>query len=333
MSFADLLRQSRSTTNASVHKFLTNYDPSQQRVYAFVEGDPDQAFYRSFISAFLLDGTPIYFINCEGKKRVFDAHSKVIERYPSCRNVLFFVDKDVDDLIGLSWPQDPRIFSTDCYSVENYVVCAEAAQRYLADYVKFRRVVIDLSPVPTEFTARISQFYRAIRVVMCWIIAMRRSGARVVLNDIKLEELIELNSAVITPKKGVDRLDYLKRVTQSTQTVSWREVRRCCRELANAEPKKFVRGKFEAWFLVEFIKRMIADLAKVAAEEGGGISVNAPLQVSNMIQLLVRAISIPPNLSRFLEFHLGTSAALQPQRVPSRGQKLARWIRNLFPPN
>src|SRR5579859_6672520 len=110
MSFASLLRESRSSPAALLHKFLNNYDPNQPGVYAFVEGDPDRSFFRAHIERHLADGKRLYVYNCEGKRKVFDAYVKITERHPRCRNVLFFTDKDVDDLTGRVWPTDPRIF-------------------------------------------------------------------------------------------------------------------------------------------------------------------------------------------------------------------------------
>jgi hypothetical protein len=310
MSFADLLRQSRSSASANLHKFLTNYDPSQPRVYAFVEGDADQAFYRSFISRWLSADERLYIINCEGKKNVYDAYAKTIQRYPGCRRVLFFVDKDVDDLLGHNWPQDPRIFATDWYSIENYLVCREVVERYFMDFVRLRRVALDLSLIIPEFEVQLAEFYKIMRPVMCWIIAMRRRGARIILGNIHPGDFVAWTSLQIDRKEGVKPEYFLKQAMQ-TPSISgvWRDVRRMCRDLGQMEPKRYIRGKFEAWFLVGFIKQTLLQLSMVADEAGGGISVSTPLHESNLAQLLVHAIPTPAALHRFLEFHLSSPPA------------------------
>lgn len=122
MSFTDLLRDARSSRVSTFHKFLTNYDPSTDRVFAFVEGEADEPFYRAQIQKYVPDQRLIYIYNCDGKKNVCDLYAEVVKKYPKCERVLFFLDKDVDDIVGAPWPADPRIFVTECYSIENYVV-------------------------------------------------------------------------------------------------------------------------------------------------------------------------------------------------------------------
>ncbi len=72
--------------------------------------------------------------------------------------------------------------------------------------------------------------------------------------------------------------------------------------------KRYVRGKFEAWFLLGFIRRTHENLSRMAKEAGGSISVAVQLSDSNLIQLLVRALPAPASLSSFLDFHLRQEA-------------------------
>jgi len=327
MSFVDLLRQSRSTPTALVHQFLTSYDPSEPRVYAFVEGDADRAFYRAFIEPHLR-GRRLYIFNCEGKRRVFDAYEKVTQRHPHCRNVLFFVDKDVDDLIGQTWPADPRIFVTAWYSVENYVVNRESVDRYFADFIKVRRVALDLSSVASQFDSKLASFHRAVKPLMCWIIVMRRSGASVILSDLKLEKLYDFDGGQIVRVRADAPMTYLCQATQAVPPANlWKQVRRVRKELERQDSKRYIRGKFEAWFLVEFVKRVIADLGTVAAESNGSISITAPLHESNFVQILVRGVQVPASLDSFLRFHLEAAQALvAPQQPDTLGRRVVRFL-------
>jgi len=327
MSFADLLRQSRSTPTAVFHQFLTNYDPSEPRVYAFVEGDADRAFYRAFIDRFLGERR-LFIYNCEGKANVFEAYTRVTQRHPHCRNVFFFVDKDVDELVGKNWQADPRIFTTEVYSVENYLTNFGAVDRYLADFVKLRRVSLDIERVTTLFASQLGDFHQTIRPLMCWIIAARRSGESVVLSSLKLEKLFSYDGTRIKRIRRGSPLEYLYKVTQTTASPQlWRQARRVCRELGQRDPKQYVRGKFEAWFLLEFVKRVISDLAKVADEAGGGVSVSTPLHDSNFVQVLVRGTEIPSSLNSFLRFHL---TSIPTAREPETGALLQRVMKFFF---
>jgi hypothetical protein len=297
----------------------------------FVEGDADRAFYRAFIDRYLGDRR-LFVYSCEGKRRVFDAYATITGKHPRCRNILFFVDKDVDDLVGETWPADPRIFVTEWYSIENYLTNRDSVDRYFADFVKLRRVTMDFSGIASQFDLELAGFHRAIRPLMCWIIAMRRNGSRVVLADLKLEKLFRFDGSRIVRNRMDEPMTYLCQVTQATDHANcWRQVRRVCRELDRQDPKRYVRGKFEAWFLVEFVKRIIADLVTVAAESNGSVSISTPLHESNFVQMLVRGVTIPGPLDSFLRFHLETaSAPIAPQPPEAIGAKLKRFASRIF---
>ncbi len=288
MSFSDLLRQSRSTPVAAVHKFLTNYDPSNdRRAYAFVEGEPDRAFYRAHLQRYVERTSDIYIYNCEGKKEVYATFQKVIARFPRCRGVLFFVDKDVDDILGALWPTDPRIFVTEWYSIENYLVEKNALLRYFGDYVKVRRVDITLDAIAEDFERQRELFYRITAPIMAWIIVVRRAGNRLLLADVDMSRFCTLSNDGTSRKRRKGTLVYLHHVTQMAALNSvWRSVRRTQSDLRHLTPKRYIRGKFEGWWFVQFINRTVDQLVKVAGESGGSVSVSVSLNVNNYVQLM-----------------------------------------------
>lgn len=99
-------------------------------------------------------------------------------------------------------------------------------------------------------------------------------------------------------------LSYLERVTNLRARPSeWKQVRQVCRELKRMPAKRYVRGKFEAWFILGFVRNIQESLSRMARETGGSISVNVQLADSNFVQLLVRALPAPTSLSSFLDFH------------------------------
>jgi hypothetical protein len=287
MSFTDLLRSARSTRVATTHKFLTNYDPNSDRVYAFVEGDADGAFYRAQIQKYAPDQRMIYTYNCEGKAGVTEAYEDIVKRYPKCERVLFFLDKDVDDIVGRQWPSDPRIFVTECYSIENYVVNKEALSRYFKDYVKVRRVDVDVDRVLEQFERDLAHFHKMMLPVMAWIVMMKRAGHRVNLHDVDPGALFGVTDQGNRRKARRCATAYLVRVTQSNAgSPNWKHLRTTCAELKRLPPKAYVRGKFEAWWFVEFGRRILDGLQRVVQEAKGSIRLQMPLNTNTFIQLL-----------------------------------------------
>lgn len=321
MFFDELLKNSRRSPVVAFHKFLIHYDPRNQSVHAFVEGAPDRAFYRTYLDDFVSAGT-LRFYNCEGKAEVYGTYKKVTERFPACQRVLFFVDKDVDDITGQHWPVDPRIYVTDVYAIENYVVCREAVGRFLADFVRVRKLDFDFGPVLERFDEELSRFHRAILPLMAWIVAVRRSGGRPILKDVSVAKFINLADHSVV-RKGFC-LAYLRRVTGvNAPDTTWRQTRRTCVELKRSNPKRYVRGKFEAWFLLEFVKRLLAELGRLSKQSGGSISVSTSLYESNLVEILVRGVPIPASLESFLNFHFRSGDPPKPARS-GRARKI--WI-------
>ena len=324
MSFTDLLRNARNTPVSVLHRFLTNFDPRSKRVYAFVEGEPDQVFYRRHIEPFGITAKDLFIYNCDGKANVYKAYSDVVSRYPTCTRTLFFVDKDVDDIIGRQWPTDPRIFVTQVYSIENYIVCREAMRRYFDDFVKLRRLDISLNPALDRFEQELAIFQNLMRPIMAWIVFIRRSGYTPNLNNINLGDLYRVDDAGVKRRREVNRFQYIKTMTQVKDSKPvWRQVRSICFELKRMPSKRFVRGKFEAWFFVSAGTRIADGLRKVSTESGASVGFSAQLTPSSFIQLLSAAVPAPTELAAFLRFHLSSEDdVIKTER--SRSQQLLR---------
>jgi hypothetical protein len=331
MSFTDLLRGARTSRVSVLHKFLTNYDPNSDRIFVFVEGYPDQAFYGAQVQKYVPDSKRVFIYNCEGKHNVYDTYSHVVTRYPHCERTLFFVDKDVDDIIGQQWPSDPRIFVTECYSIENYIVCRDSLSRYLRDYVKLRRVDVDMNVVLSQFEARLNEFHILILPIMAWIVIQRRAGNRVRLSDFRPGELFRVSDVGISRQPKRCAIKYLTRVTgTSASGPVFRRMRATNAELRRLPAKVYVRGKFEVWWFVEFAHRIIEGLMKVAGEVGGSVSVQAPLNESTSIQLLAPGVPTPTSLDAFLKFHLNR-ASRKPTAVVGVGEtSVLRRILSFF---
>jgi len=141
---------------------------------------------------------------------------------------------------------------------------------------------------------------------------MRRAGQRVVLTDINVGQFCGLSDQG-TGRRCRKHLSYLNRVSQTPERQNiWRDVRKTYRELQRLEAKRYIRGKFEAWWFVKFVNKLIEQLAEVAREENGSVSVSVALNENNYVQLLALAVPTPAPLASFLEFHLQGAADAVP---------------------
>ena len=221
---------------------------------------------------------------------------------------------------------------TDLYAIENYLACEPVVRRFFLDFVKLKKVDFDLDRILPQFDRQLKAFYRAVLPVMAWVVVVRRTGRRPVLTDVNLGDFLTWSESGVARRKGARILRSLGRVTKiEPRHGEWKQVRQTCRELRRLEPKRYVRGKFEAWFLLGFTRQLLEELSAMARESGGSISVSAQLSDSNFVQLLVRAVPIPQPLASFLEFHFkhgGDTAAIGTQ--PGARSRVWGRVRSWF---
>ncbi len=308
MTFVDVLRTARASRGAVLHEFWTQYDPRQNRVHAFFEGHDDIAFFIPFIQRHLPAGARLYHYRCEGKPRVFEAFASIVQRDPNIRHVLFFVDKDIDDILGTPYPTDPRIFVTDVYSIENYLVTTDVLRNLYRDSVRLTGVAFPIDVIAERFQHQLDRFYRSMTPVMAWIVATRRSGQKPNLNNIVLSDLCRITDDCEVISTAGSRVAALQRSTGvAQQRGTFRQVAQVAKSLARIPAKRIIRGKFEAWFFVAFWKKTIAQLQNLAKESGGKADVKLTPEQGTFVVALTRYAEIPKALELFLRAHLGQS--------------------------
>src|SRR5436190_16129256 len=123
MSYVDLLRENRESPRVPLLEFLQQQQP--HTLHMFVEGDGDAAFYRNFVFQYYKDADSLYVYDCGGKDSVYAVRKSIYSRdnqpeWADSMTLLFFVDKDLSDILQKHYNQETNIFVTDFYSVENY---------------------------------------------------------------------------------------------------------------------------------------------------------------------------------------------------------------------
>lgn len=308
-TLADSLRQARQSRVAVLHEYWTLYDPSKARVHAFFEGQEDVAFYSHHIEKQSPKGAELRTYRCDGKGQVFEAFEAIVQRVPDVKHTLFFVDKDLDDILGQPWPTDPRVFVTDVYSVENYYVTDVVLLRMLRDCVKLTGCTFDESTFVIEFRSSHRRFQRSILPVMAWILVARRLGLRPNLGNLSAEMFCSLSAEGVIVKRSGRRVGELERHTGvKLGRGSVRRLRDAMRELSRSEPKRVIRGKLELWFLVEFYSRLVEHLRALAAEVGGSAKVKRQFTLASIVGDVPHHVDAPKQLDLFLQAHLARDA-------------------------
>lgn len=327
MSFVDVLRTARSSRVAVLHEFWTQYDPGKRRLHAFFEGHEDCVFFRFFLREIEERGWRLYAYRCDGKSKVYEAFDDITRRMPNVRRVLFFVDKDLDDILGTPWVTDPRIYVTDVYSIENYLATASVLQSFLRDCVRSNSVRFDIDVIGKQFEAQLGRFHRRMLPIMAWILTVRRSGQRPNLSNVNMKDLLRVSEdCALTCANGrVAALERATGVKLNSPSVS--RVLGAAKELARLQPKRVMRGKFEIWFFLEFWKKVRAQLERLAKEMGGTIQFMVPLERGTLVATLCAHATVPRGLDLFLRSNL--SDILNPAEPQVRSPERPLWRRVL----
>ncbi len=299
MSFADDLKAAGESAQAVSHEFRANHSGSESRVHAFVEGYEDRLFYQRSLEAFA-GNRKLYFYTCHGKQKVYAAFADVTSHVGNYRHTVFFVDKDLEDILPERYAHDKRIYTTDWYSIENYITSSQLLTYVLSNFCTQKKCNIPLEPVLKRFERSLEQFYFHILPIMAWVVALRRKGMRPLLDSVELKKLFEFDDDLnVRPKRG--RMGVLSAMTKIADgSVSQRELRTISHELRRLSPKSYVRGKFETWFFVEFAKKAIVHLKEAAKQHGGNLDIPVNLERGNVIALLSPVVPLPPSIDRFL---------------------------------
>jgi hypothetical protein len=80
------------------------------------------------------------------------------------------------------------------------------------------------------------------------------------------------------------------------------DFKQALKKLKNLEPKKYIRGKFELWYLISFL----IDLTKILTERNQAKRAMIKIQLTNenAIEVLSGKIPYPKSLNEFLDANL-----------------------------
>jgi hypothetical protein len=305
MSFLDELRETRETASSAYHLFLLDYSKDPKAVYVFLEGRDDSSFYTAFLRKFASDFVALHIYRCGNKMGVYEAYDKVSRRSTHSGITLFFVDKDLSDILAEDYTRAPDIYVTDYYSVENYVVSENMLWRVWEDFYYVKEARVDFRIVAKKFREELTNFYDFIRPIMVWIVYCRRNGVSPTLNNINLSSIciVDEDCAV----KSLEGLDLINELEQRCRVNTPEGYATACEKISSEllvlESKMYVRGKFELWFFVKFLERLKQGVNDITLELGQRLKVRTTIGKSNAMEVLGPRTDIPESLEIFLEEH------------------------------
>lgn len=263
MNFLDELRNNRKTPSTAFLRFLQNQSPNS--VHIFVEGDDDPSFYRNGLNHYCESSRKLHYHECGGKTQVYRTRETIQKRtdtpqWSDSMILIYFVDKDLSDILQEDYPHASDIFVTDYYSIENYLVSEGMLEVVLTDLFNFYSGEKPESGViRAKFREELERFYQYVEPIMIWGLYHKQIGTDFSFSDVKLHHLFEIESDLRLKKLADDNelVALLNKMCEiHTDNLFSDEEATLQNLIKDFEPKKYIRGKFEIWFFVKFLQKL-----------------------------------------------------------------------------
>ncbi|MDM8566253.1 DUF4435 domain-containing protein [Candidatus Halobeggiatoa sp. HSG11] len=309
MSLVDNLRQQTQEPLAIWLQFITAYKNERYTLYIFFEGKTDGAYYLPELRRRRKQYEISQFI-CDGKDGVIEAYNdkRISKKVTDWKNVLFFVDRDLDELLNIiKIPQSSSFFVTDYYSIENYLVNNEILEMFWGDFYKLPSNE-NLNLVLQNFEHSRNIFVKLIRPMMAWAIIQKKKEQKLAiiqnrkvkglnLNNVNLNKVFELElDSDLKPFKKKNGWKAFKKACAFEHQLNLTDFKQELKKLKSLEQKKYVRGKFELWYMVNFLTSLSNTLPSN--------KLKIQLTNENAIEILSGKIPYPQSLIDFLDYNL-----------------------------
>ncbi|MFE8600931.1 DUF4435 domain-containing protein [Archangium violaceum] len=298
MSRVESLRKQRETTAAVWLQFITSIRSDVRQLYVFFEAGEDRSFYMPEIRR-RAEGWRLHPLTCANKIGVLEMLERARPRLNSSTLGLFFVDRDLDELMGIEVPVDERLFVTAHYSIENYVTTPEGLEIMLSEVMQLSMSDFDLQRIADAYRNAQAIFFKRMRSVMTWIVGHLMDGARPQLNNLDVESLVCVNRDLSVQRQRKDRVLYLQGacVVSPLQTSTYRAARLRTKRVSD---KALVRGKYELSFFLAFLRVVVAMQTGANLRRANSIQLSS----SSIVTHLAPRIRCSDELKRFLAKNL-----------------------------
>jgi hypothetical protein len=346
MNYLDELFQKKQEYSiaANIQKFKSEYYFNRKTLHLFVEDDDDYEFYYAFAIRIYND-YQIYRYSQKGKSKLLETFEEIsFDTYRAGR-VLFFYDKDYDDLLEEKQSTAYNLFMTSVYSIENYLVNEEGFRIILTLGYKniphqlIENVINEVRPFYDIFCSRL-------KIVTSWILVYRASSASCDLDEIKFHDLFVQYKDNFSCIKKVQKVKYDNIILDETINAQTKKryriqgLKEILENRTKADPavfsfsaflsnyrminsindrKKYLRGKYEIWFLFKvllssFGARMTAFNEKAANYNAKGenkekiprITLKMLINEGNIFSVVPPKMTIPLDIDQFLKKNLAT---------------------------
>lgn len=248
------LSEKVESTNIGYHRYLEK--KNNHSLFCFMEGKHDPDYYLGVVRS--ICGDDFITIVCGNKNNVLDVFNSVFDKDHDRYKLSFFIDKDYDEPIN-----NPNIFETDCYSIENYYCSLEAFKRILRYGIGIPEDADYLQDVIDFYLAQFGQFHHTVDLFNAFYSLLhnyerdKKIYFKLNLCDNFPSDLADIN--VNRCSKNYNLQNLLDKYGIGTDVMTQAEVDAECVRLWALDPFKVFRGKFEIEMLYKLLIHLITD--------------------------------------------------------------------------
>lgn len=304
-SFLDALKAAPKSSQAKLNTFLLSFQPQGKAIAIFLEGRDDPSFIRVNVQRFAEQkGLSVETIILGNKKEVLNAYDYLEKRFPNHPKIMFFVDKDHDDLIGENrgTKTEQGLFVTQYYSLENYLVSETAIAAILTDFWGWDSSNKAIAIACQKFDQFQQDYPQVFLPLMAWLLATRRLGEKPNINNIQISILtIDINYKMMLNCEP-DIYTYLGIVCHVNIQPDPMTIDSTIRELEALPTKVWLRGKQELWCLIRFLSRLEEEVKTGQIK----LKIRSQININNIVELLSPRLPCPSDLRDYLDNRLGS---------------------------
>lgn len=319
MTFLKTLILASEISEVAYIKFLNQYKFDKPTLHLFFEGEDDKSFYINYIESLAPKKYTKFYYVCNGKDNVYQNHANINWTVYNKSRALFFTDKDFDDVLQIERTVDQNIFVTEFYSFENYIVNSFIMERFLREICNLN-IESYISSVKDAFDIELKKFSENFLVISAWLIYVRKNKFPTNFNDIDLSNLFTIDDDLKFQRKKCSEYsstyDYICKSTDTNHTFSYKDILLIAKQLRKINSSKvYIRGKFEAWFLFAFCKKVskivieqianqVKEFNRTSKKKVSKPTLHIELKLQNIIPILAPRVPIPDKVEKFIRHNI-----------------------------
>jgi hypothetical protein len=305
MSMLNTLAKASQSDMPVYHEFLMEWRPDACVIYAFMEGQDDLSFFTGAIQNEIPNEWSVRPWAVGNKRRVLQLLQNIDWNTYSRKQLLFFIDRDLDRFVKTDIIAGSNLYITTGHSIENYMVTDNTFVRTLKELCHLNALSqAECDCIRATYNIEHLKFRTDMAFVMSWLIQALNVGTRIDFSKIMLKELYSFQDGTMMrkyPKKIRSSLKSYLEAKFHPVKFSYRELKTTENNFVNNSGKElFIRGKFEIWYFVGIVNSIHKHITRFSIKYTDPPAIHTSLSCKNAIELIAPRVKTPERLRSFL---------------------------------